>query len=117
MTRLVPINFHHQNQNKGMSFNAMPAWAMVHAAGPSYGNSHRWLTKLLRIMRLMAIILFACAMQVTAKTHSQTVTLQAKNIPLETALNELRAQTGFDVFYDYELIRNAKPVTINANKL
>jgi TonB-dependent starch-binding outer membrane protein SusC len=96
-----------------MNFTALTALGNTRAAGPSGGYSRLWLTQLLRIMRLMAICLFACALHVSANSHSQTITLKDKNLSLEKILHVVSAQTGFDIVCDYKLIQKAKTIDLD----
>ncbi|TKC65414.1 SusC/RagA family TonB-linked outer membrane protein [Pedobacter hiemivivus] len=81
---------------------------------------HRFKTyragQLIRIMRLTIIIITALFIQVSAKSVAQKVTISAKNAPLLQLFNELRLQTGYDFLYSDEMLKMAKPVTINAKQ-
>jgi TonB-linked SusC/RagA family outer membrane protein len=69
--------------------------------------------KLLRIMRLTAILLLSACMVASAKGHTQQITIREKNISLEKLFKEIRKQTGYVFFYDATVVANSKPVTIN----
>lgn len=71
------------------------------------------LTKTMRVMRLVAIILLGLCLQVAARGVSQTITLSGKNMPLEKVFKEIKRQTGYVVVYNYDLVHNARPVTIH----
>lgn len=62
--------------------------------------SHRQYYKPLLIMRLTTLILLATFMQVSANTVAQKITLNKKNVPLESVLKEIRKQSGYDIYYD-----------------
>jgi len=66
-------------------------------------------------MRLTIIILIASLMQVSAATFAQLVTLNKKNVQLETVLKDIRQQTGYDFYYDGQLTKGQK-IDINVNK-
>lgn len=72
--------------------------------------------QLIRIMRLTIIIITALFIQVSAKSVAQKVTISAKNAPLLQLFDELRMQTGYDFLYSDEMLKMAKPVTINAKQ-
>jgi TonB-linked SusC/RagA family outer membrane protein len=59
-------------------------------------------------MRLTTIILIASLMQVSAATFAQLVTLNKKNVQLETVLKDIRKQTGYDFYYDGQLTKGQK---------
>ncbi len=73
----------------------------------------KYIKEILRIMRLTAIILIATMMQVSANGFGQHITLKTKGAPLSKIIKEIRTQSGFDFFYDTELIKKTKPVTIS----
>ncbi len=70
------------------------------------------LAKLLRIMKLIAFILLAFSLHLSAHSYSQKVTFRLKNVPLETALNKVKQQTGYVFFYHYSLVQESRPVSI-----
>jgi TonB-linked SusC/RagA family outer membrane protein len=67
------------------------------------------------IMRanITTLLLIFSIMQVSATSFAQKVTLNKKRAPLIQVMDEIRIQTGYDFFYDLNLIKSAKPVTIN----
>ncbi|WP_316817269.1 SusC/RagA family TonB-linked outer membrane protein [Pedobacter nyackensis] len=58
----------------------------------------------------------ALFVQVSAKSAAQRVTISAKNAPLLQLFNELRLQTGYDFLYSDEMLKMARPVTINVKQ-
>jgi TonB-linked SusC/RagA family outer membrane protein len=70
-------------------------------------------TKTLRVMKLTSLLLMGLALQLSARSYSQTVTYTGKNVSLETVFGVIEKQTGYVVFYDYRQINGAKPVTLN----
>src|SRR2546428_7580325 len=72
--------------------------------------------KLLMRVNLTAFILVTTFLQVSLGARAQLVTLNGKNVSLEKAFKEIRKQTGYDFFYDSDLIQAAKPISINVNK-
>src|SRR3990170_6342952 len=69
--------------------------------------------KTIRIMKLTTVFIIAACLQVTAKGHSQKVTLKANNIPLVKVFEEIRKQTGYQFFYADEMLVSAKKVSVN----
>lgn len=69
-----------------------------------------------RIMKLTAFLLLVGSLQLSARVSSQTVTLSEKNVPLEKVFADIKNQTGFVVFFDYNLLRDTRPVTVNFTK-
>jgi TonB-dependent starch-binding outer membrane protein SusC len=82
----------------------VPGTARVNARG---------FRQLLRVMRITAILLLMCCLHTAAKTHSQMVTLNCKNIPIEQVFDAIEKQTGFTVVYDYTLLKEGEPVNID----
>ena len=73
----------------------------------------RLLIKTLLMMKMLAILLLAAALQVSAKTNAQTVTYTAKSQSLQKVLREIEQQTGFAIFYSLEDLKDAKKVSVD----
>jgi len=72
--------------------------------------------KLLMRVNLTVLILVTTFLQVSFGARGQLVTLNEKNTPLEKVFKEIRKQTGYDFFYDADLIKATRPISINVNK-
>lgn len=68
--------------------------------------------KLLKIMKLTAILLLTACMQVAALSYSQTVSLTLKNKPMKQVFREIQKQTGLNVLVDESLLEKAGNVTL-----
>lgn len=68
--------------------------------------------KILLTIRLSTAILIASMMQIDAKSLGQQITLSKKNIPLESALKEIRRQSGMDIIFDAKIIPKNQLVNI-----
>lgn len=77
---------------------------------------HSQILNILRIMKITAILLTAFCLHAGANGFSQTVTITAKNAPLERIFSEIQQQTGYGFIYRWENMQNAKRVTIEVNK-
>jgi TonB-dependent starch-binding outer membrane protein SusC len=66
-----------------------------------------------KVMRLIAIFLFAASMQVCAKGYTQNVSLQESNAKLEDVFQLLKKQTGLPVLYTRSMLKDSKRVTVN----
>ncbi len=73
--------------------------------------------KVLRIMKLTAIILLSACIAASAKGLGQNVTLTLKDAPLEKVFKELKQQTGYDFWYENRLLEKANPVTISVKNV
>lgn len=69
--------------------------------------------QMLRIMRLTTFLLLAFCLHLSAKTHSQAITLTVKNAPLKDIFSVIKKQAGYYVFYKNDLLDNAKPVSLS----
>ncbi|QEC42909.1 SusC/RagA family TonB-linked outer membrane protein [Pseudobacter ginsenosidimutans] len=69
-------------------------------------------TKAMRVMKITAVFLLGCFFHVSA-SFSQAITLKVKNAPLKEVLAAVKKQTGYAVFYNAELLADAKPVTLD----
>ncbi|SMC57512.1 TonB-linked outer membrane protein, SusC/RagA family [Pedobacter nyackensis] len=52
-------------------------------------------------------------MQVSASSFAQKITLSRSNTPLKSILKDLKEQSGYDFFYTDNLLKNARPVTVD----
>jgi TonB-dependent starch-binding outer membrane protein SusC len=68
--------------------------------------------KLLRVMRLTAIILLTACLTASARGHSQQITLSEKNASLEKIFKEINRQTGYLFFYNRSWLKDARKVNI-----
>ena len=65
-----------------------------------------------RIMKLTFILILVALLNVYSKGYSQKVTLTGKQAPLEEFFSTIKQQTGYVFFYDLNLLKTAKPVTL-----
>ena len=68
-------------------------------------------------MKLTFVFIITFLLQVNAKGFSQKVTFSGKDVPLEKLFKVIEEQTGYVVFYNYDVIQEAKPVTIFAKDI
>lgn len=64
-------------------------------------------------MKLTALLLFVICTHVSARSYSQTVSFSGKNVPLQAVFSSLEKQTGLSFFFNYALIKDTKPVTLD----
>ncbi len=70
-------------------------------------------TQMLLTMKLTIFLLTVTLLQTHAAVFSQNITLSGTNLPLKKVFREIERQTGYAVFYNNDLLINAKPVTLN----
>lgn len=64
-------------------------------------------------MKLTAVLLLAACLQVSAKTNAQSISISQRNTTLEKVFKEIHRKTGYQFFYQDELLRQAKSFDIN----
>ncbi|MFH6989432.1 TonB-dependent receptor [Flavobacterium collinsii] len=64
-------------------------------------------------MKLTSILVIALTLQVSASVSSQTVTFSGKNVAIKKVLSVIKSQTNYVFFYDAEILKNAKPISLN----
>ncbi len=69
--------------------------------------------KILLTMKLTVLIIIIGIMQVSASSFAQKITLEEKNASLENVLKKIRKQSGYDFFFDRNVLQKAKPVNVN----
>src|SRR6185312_16530116 len=76
-------------------------------------ESHRFNSqKIFLAMKITTILLLSASLTASAGGFAQKVTLTAKNMRLEKVFKEIKKQTGYVFFYDANLLKRTKPVTI-----
>jgi len=73
----------------------------------------RRIPKILLIMKLTTVLLFAIIMQVSATSFAQRVTLKARDISLKKVFKEITKQTGYGILYQPDKVQTSS--TINAD--
>lgn len=70
-------------------------------------------SKMFLIMKLTVVLIFISCFHISAKSYSQSINLSGTNLPLEKALTQISEQSGHYLFYKYNEIKEASPVTLN----
>ncbi len=65
------------------------------------------------IMKLTFIILVVTLFQVRASSYAQNINIKQTNSSIESVLKKVRVQSGYDFFYNSDLIKSAKPISID----
>lgn len=73
-----------------------------------------WLvvTRLMRVVKLTALLLIVANFCANAKTFAQ-ITMSQRNVSLEKVFKEIHRKTGYQFFYKDELLKEAKKVDID----
>jgi iron complex outermembrane receptor protein len=64
-------------------------------------------------IKLITALLFAVCLHISAASFSQNITLTEKNASLETVLNKIEQQSGYDIFMQTELLAGSNKVSVN----
>ena len=70
----------------------------------------------LKTMKLIAVILFAACIHVSARGYSQ-ITLSENNTPLQKVFKEIQKQSGYDFVCTYEILKAAGNVSVNVREV
>lgn len=86
------------------------------AKPPGFLNM-RPIAKILLVMRLTFILLFTSFMALHATGVSQTVTFSGKSVPLPKVFSVIKKQTGYVVFGNSSLLKDAVPVSLETHNM
>ena len=67
----------------------------------------------LLIMRLIILLIFISCFKVTANVYAQQISINVKNAPIETVLDEIEKQSGYSIIYKDHVLENISNVTIS----
>lgn len=76
------------------------------------GRNSRLYARILLKLKLTLIILTTVILQSSAASFAQ-ITINEKSASLESVLQKIRKQSGYDFFYSNNMLKNTKPVSIN----
>lgn len=65
-------------------------------------------------MKLVTILLVVAGLQASGNGYSQNITFTGKQVALTKVFSAIKSQTGYVFFFDAGLLRNTRPVSINA---
>ena len=68
-------------------------------------------------MRFIVMLLMAGCLLAPAKSFSQPVSFSGRNISLQAVFNAVKTQTGYVVFFDQDILKNTKLVTISVKNM
>lgn len=69
--------------------------------------------KILKIMNLFLIFTIAGVLQASANGYSQTISLSARDVRLETVFQTIKKQAGYVFFYDTYVVDDSRPVNVH----
>lgn len=65
------------------------------------------------VMKLIIFFMIIGLTQISAKSNSQNISFSGENVSLKKVFSVIKKQSGYVFFYDEDLIRSSKPVTLN----
>src|SRR5690606_7308018 len=68
-------------------------------------------------LKFALVLVLSFCLKIQAAASQQGISLSEKNAPLEKVLTKIRKQSHYLILYNNELLKKAKPVTIEANNL
>lgn len=68
-------------------------------------------------MKMNCMILLICCLALSTGSIAQTITYTGKDVPLKSVFEEIKKQTGHLVVCDMDILKSAKHVNINAEKM
>lgn len=68
--------------------------------------------KIKRVMRMITFLMLTVCISAAANSVSQTITLKVKDMSIISVFDEIKAQTGYGVFYKKQLVKNTPPISI-----
>jgi len=69
------------------------------------------------VMKLTAILLLFACLQVSATGFSQNITLSEKNVSLQKVFKQIHKQTGYQFFYQDEMLNKAGRINIQVKNM
>ncbi len=70
--------------------------------------------KLLLMMKLIFVLSVLTMLHAAADdSYAQNINIRQQNVPLEKIFRQIRKQTGYDFFFNQQLLKDAKPATLN----
>lgn len=86
---------------------------MIFYANVKRGQGHSMKRKLIMRINLSIFFFLLAIIQVAAKdVFAQRITLNTSNSSLNQVIKEIRAQSGYDFFYNNALLAKARPVSV-----
>jgi hypothetical protein len=71
------------------------------------------LQKTIMRIQMIAVLLLAACLQISAAGYSQKININEKKASLQSILNQVEQQSGYDIFFQTELLSQSNAVTVN----
>ncbi|ASU33101.1 TonB-dependent receptor [Mucilaginibacter xinganensis] len=80
--------------------------------GKIFLTAKKAIQNLFLIMRITVLLIIVGCLQLSAKSFSQTITLNVKETPIRKVFSAIEKQSGYGFFYRYKDVEQAAPVTV-----
>jgi len=88
---------------------------LMSLCNPAFLN-RRISTQTLLIMKFTAFLMIVCSFGVSARSLSQTITLNLFNVPIQQAFTEIEKQSGYSFVYGKEQVSGIKNVNLKVSE-
>src|SRR5690606_14927275 len=78
-----------------------------------YGLRRRLLFKICIMMKLTVFLVVFFCVNVHATVFAQRLSLRVNKQPIKEVLLEIKSKTGYDFLFNHNILKGAKPVTID----
>lgn len=68
-------------------------------------------------MKITTILLIVSIVQVSASSFAQKVSINQRNISLEEAIKQIHSQSGYDILYDVDLLKDKSSINLNIKQV
>ncbi|TCD00504.1 TonB-dependent receptor [Pedobacter psychroterrae] len=68
-------------------------------------------------MKITTLLLIVSIIQVSAASFAQKVSISKKNISLEDALKQIHVQSGYDILYDVDLLKDKPSINLSLKQV
>ncbi|WP_232516354.1 SusC/RagA family TonB-linked outer membrane protein [Chitinophaga caeni] len=85
--------------------------------GKRMNTQRTMVKKILIAMKLTVLLIIGFCLQLSASTSAQTITFSGRHIAFKQIFNVIEKQTDYVVFYKKELLKSAKPISIQADNM
>ncbi|MCY4780032.1 SusC/RagA family TonB-linked outer membrane protein [Sphingobacterium sp. UT-1RO-CII-1] len=68
-------------------------------------------------MNIIVAVLLFCSLSLSAEVYSQNINLHLKNASMSDVFKEIERQSGYDIFYNVDLIESLSKKNVSVNKV
>jgi TonB-linked SusC/RagA family outer membrane protein len=68
--------------------------------------------QIINVMRLIVVLTILCCFKVSASVYAQKISIDVKDVPIETVFDQIKKQSGYTFWYKDNVLEAAKKVTV-----